>query len=252
MSTVNLLERIRDMAVERMNRIISEFKESLPTEAEHEGVKAESEATVAEDDEEEGFYEASATEVAKLVPPAPIGTGPREGIPEGLRKVSKSDLIRDFFEKNPDAENKDLIEHFRKKNIEIKPSLVSTVKTHMGTRKEKRKRGRPVGSTKVRAEKATAKAEKKSGLTMVEAAVRVVAKSKDGLRVNKILEGVKKYYSYRGEQGDQGLKNCLNQALYALSQKKNRRGWKGNAPVILHDKESHTWRLNPKAERQTA
>lgn len=242
MSAIERVMRILEITNKKVREIFEE-----ETRKESSGIKVEAD----QNEHDEGFEPVTPAGLAELTAPAPIGTSPREGIPEGLRKVSKSDMIRDFFENNPDAENKDLIEHFRKKNIEIKPSLVSTVKTQMGTKKEKKKRGRPVGSTKAPAEKATAKAEK-SGLTMVEAAVRVVSKSKDGLRVNKILEGVKKYYSYKGEQGDHGLKNCLNQALYALSQKKNHRGWKGNAPVILHDKDSHTWRLNPKAERQTA
>lgn len=257
MSTVDLLKKIRDMAVSRMDRIISEFEESLPEDKlEVKEVKAEGAANEEEDEDEEGYF--TVADAAREIPvPGPIGTGVREGVPEIPAetgkfegKVNKSEMIRGFFEKNPDAGNKDCIEHFGKKGIEIKASLVSIVRGNMGTKKEKRKRGRPAGSVKAGSVKA--KAEKKSGVNLAEAALMVMSKSKDGLRVNKILEGVKKYYSYGGDQGDKGLKNYLNVTLNTLSQKKIRRGWKGKMPVVLHDKNSHTWRLNPKAERQTA
>ena len=250
MSAVSLLERIRDKAVEKMDQIILDFKEEF-------GDTAASGVIASGTEHESSHEEVSTADVAKMVAPAAIGTAPREGIPEDLkvstefsdRRGEKSQLIRNFINENPEAKNKDLIEHYRKKGIEIKPSLVSLVRKNMD--KKEKKRGRPVESTSAKST-AGAKAEKKSGLTMVEAAVKACSKSKDGLKVDKMIEVVKKHYSYGGDQGDQGMENCLRQALYSLCQKKPRRGWKGTMPVLLHDKKNHTYRLNPRAERKTA
>jgi len=240
------LKRIRDLAVSEMHRqaeaIIGKAKQEEVSEPEVEE-STEVVALEAEDKKDE-------------TPPEPVATKPRQIAHRGKNgKISKSKLIREFFEKHPEASNKELIEFYKKKhNIEIKPALVSTVKINMGVPKSKR-RGRPakaVGHVRAK-EVASAKAAvSKKGMPMPACVTKVVAKHKDGLRIDKILEGVKKYYTYGGKQEDDGLKNVIYQALYALSKKKPHRGWKGEIPVILHDEESCTWRLNPKAERKTA
>lgn len=209
--------------------------------------------------ENEEDYETTVAVAAEAAtPPEPVSTKPRP-ISEGgseSGKISKSKLIREFFAKHPDAANKDLIEFYKKKNIEIKPALVSTVKIKMEST-TKRKRGRPAKSEQARAaavasaKRASKKGRSKRGLPM-PACLTKVMKTKHGMQIDEIVKGVKKYYNYRGTQGDAGLKNVVNQVLNSLSKAKPRRGWKSDAPVILHDGESHTWRLNPKAERKTA
>jgi len=259
------VSKIFNMAVEALQKQKSSAIEKI--RAEEKAEASESAATVSVREvahelevpfeNEEDYETTSAAEAA--TPPEPVSTKPRpissEGVAEG-GKISKSKLIREFFAKHPDAANKDLIEFYKKKNIEIKPALVSTVKIKMEST-TKRKRGRPAKSEQARAaavasaKRASKKGRSKRGLPM-PACLTKVMKTKHGMQIDEIVKGVKKYYNYRGTQGDAGLKNVVNQVLNSLSKAKPRRGWKSDAPVILHDGESHTWRLNPKAERKTA
>lgn len=251
LSTLEQLEKIRDMAINKMNEIIGRERkpafETVVTETE-----VATEAVAASD------LEAKAEETVVLseeagTPPEPKATKPR---PVGRRgrngEVNKSGLIREYFEKHPQARNQEVIEYVKEKHkIELQPSLVSTVKLSMNIPKSKR--GRVKGKVSAKAvAKAKRTARKKDGLPMVACVTKVVAKSKGGLRIDDVVSGVKKLYDYSGKQGEQGLKNVVYQALYALSLKKERRGWEGSAPVILHDDERRTWKLNPKAKRKIA
>lgn len=251
-------EKICDMAVNEMRR----QKDAMIAKAKSEmGYVEVSETKVVSGDSFEDPFESedfetveatteATTKVEESSPPEPVATKPRPiSHREKDGKVSKSKLIRDFFDRHPDASNKDLIVFYKEKHkIEIKPQLVSTVKASMGIPKSKR-RGRPA---KDRTHARVAVASAKRGLPMPACLTKVIAKSKQGLRINEILKGLKKLYTYSGKQDEDGLKNVAYQGLYALSKKKPHRGWKGDVPVILHDEESHTWRMNPKAERKTA
>lgn len=247
--SVERLEKVRDMAVAKMNEIISTAKAAkVAEETTAVATVEETEAPFETEAESDGEVKAE----KETTPPEPAATRPRivRGAKEG--KVNKSELIRDFFRKHPDAANKDCIEFYKKKNIEIHGSLVSIVKS-AGAPTGKR-RGRPA-KVKASAHAAVARAKKvktaKRGLPMTACIARVV-KAKEGMRIDKIVEGIKKFYTYGGKQDDDGLRNVVYQGLYALSKKKAHRGWKGEVPVVLHDEESHTWRLNPKAERKSA
>lgn len=257
LSIVERLEKVRDLALDKMNEIIGKATKSEGVaETEAQTVKEVADLFeppfTGEEEEEEVAPAAAKAEKKEATPPEPAGTGPREVAHKGDDgKVSKSKLIREFFAKHPEASNKQLIQHYERKGIEIKPALVSTVKINMGT-VTKKKRGRPAKAESGRTVASAKRMVSKRGLPMPACITKVVSKSRSGMRVNEILKHVKKYYVYGGKKGDDGLKNVINQALYALSSKKPHRGWKGDVPVILHDEESHTWKLNPRAERKTA
>ena len=127
--------------------------------------------------------------------------------------------------------------------------IVSTVKGTMDI--PKGKPGRPKGSKNaVRAEKK----QKASHLPMTACCTEILARSKQGLRLSDILTGIKKSgkYDYRGEKGEQGLKQTVYQALNTLKKKKAHPGWKGETSVVIHDKAIKRYRLNPKAKREYA
>jgi hypothetical protein len=250
LSTLEQLEKIRDMAINKMNEIIGRERkpavETVITETE-----VATEAVASSEFEPEAQEAVAASEEAGT-PPEPKATKPR---PVGRRgrngEVNKSGLIREYFAKCPQARNQEVIEYVKEKHkIELQPSLVSTVKLSMNIPKSKR--GRVKGKVAARAVAKAKRNRRKDGLTAVACVTKVVAKSKGGLRIDDVVSGVKKLYDYSGKQGEQGLKNVIYQALYALSLKKERRGWEGSAPVILHDDERHTWKLNPKAKRKIA
>lgn len=243
MVALEQLKRIREMAINKMNEIIrvAEGRFEARDDGFLEEPKAETEVLVAT---EEPLAE---TEVVE-VPSEPKATRPRRGEKGG---VNKSALIRDYFEKHSEAKNSEVIEYMKKVyNLEAMPSLVSTVKVHM---KKPKKAGRPKkAETKAKGRRGR---KSKGGLPMVACVTRVLSKSKSkqGSRAEDILEGVKKLgYVYSGDKGDAGFLNCVYQALHDLSKDKARSGWKGSGPVLLHDKETHTWKLNPRAERKIA
>lgn len=254
-SSIERLEKARDIAVEYMNQIIEEEKAKAEKAGEPEARTVREVADMFEppytgEEEDEGLVVAPAAERKEATPPEPVSTGPHEFAhkAEGV-KVNRSKLVREYFTKHRDDSNKNLINFYAKKGIEIKPALVSTVKISMGL-VTKKKRGRPAKSSGTVA--VARRASLKRGLPMTACVPKALAGSKHGMKVDDILRGIKKYYNYRGKQKDEGLKNVLYQALYALSKKKSHRGWKGDVPVILHDEESCTWKLNPRAERKTA
>ena len=232
------LKMIKEMAINKMNEVIRmaesklESREGLLEESKEELPAAEpaevAEETVAETKAKKSIFE-------------PKGTGPRRG--------EMSSIIRDIFRKNPEAKNSEVIAHMKKAhNIEVKPSLVSTVKIEMGkkTRRAEKK------ETKAKGRRGR---KSKGGLPLPACVTRVLSKSKSkqGFKAQNVMEGVKKLgYVYSGDKGDAGFLNCVYQALVGLRKDKARSGLKGSGPVLLHDKETHTWKLNPRAERKTA
>jgi hypothetical protein len=268
MSAIEQLKRIRDMALNKMEEIIGreEEKTETPIVAQYEEVGEETEAeeipvvahVVKEETEaEEVLVAAHVVKEEEGVPPEPEATKPLTNARKGRNgNVNKSELVREYFRKNPNARNQEVIDYVKEKHkIELQPSLVSTVKIAMDIPKSKRGRVKGRGKSEAPARSAVAKARAKKSpksLPMVACVTKVISKSKSGLRIDDVVDGVEKIYDYRGGQGKKGLKNVVYQALYALSLKKNRRGWEGASPVVLHDDERHTWKLNPKAKRKIA
>lgn len=230
MVALEQLKRIREMAINKMNEIIRVAEGRLESR-------------------EDGFLEEpkeeTRAEETVEVPSEPKATRPRRGEKGG---VNKSALIRAYFDKHKDAKNSEVIAYMKKAhNIEVKPSLVSTVKIETA-----KKGGRPKAETKAKGKRGR---KPRGGLPMVACVTRVLSKSKSkqGARAEDILAGVKKLgYVYSGDKGDAGFLNCVYQALHDLCKEKDHAGWKGSGPVLLHDKETHTWKLNPRAERKTA
>lgn len=237
MAALEQLKRIRDIAINKMNEIIK-MAEGV-TEA-----RASETETAAETATEEFVAEAEPVRA-----PEPVTTRVSHRAKGG---VSKSQAIREYFSKHKEARNLEVIDYMKKvHNVEVKPSLVSTVKLSM-----KLQKGKP-GRVKVRkAEgkvKVKARKGRRTGLPMVACIAKVMSKSKQGMSRDEVLEGVKRLgYRYSGAKGEEGLKNIVYQGLYALSQKKSHAGWKGSVPVLLHDEQSHTWKMNPKAEQKIA
>lgn len=227
MAALEQLKRIRDIAINKMNEIIKMAEGVTEAKAPEETAPA-AETVVA-------------AEPAKA--PEPAATRPSRKAKGG---VSRSELIREYFSKHKGVRNLDVIEHMKKvHNIEVKPSLVSTVKLSM-----KLPKGKP---GRVKAGKTKVRRGRRSGLPMVACIAKVMSKSKDGMTRDEVLEGVKRLgYRYSGSKGEDGLKNIVYQGLYALSQKKSHAGWKGSVPVLLHDEQSHTWKMNPRAEQKIA
>lgn len=225
MATLEHLKKIRDMAINRMNEIIK-MAEVKTSETAPEAIVEEKAA-----EEIEG---ATAEEVARAVAPEPKAT---RAVVKRKGGVNRSELIRNYFLSHKDAKNSEVIGYMKKEhNIEVKPSLVSTVKISM-----KAPRGKPG--------RKPGKAQARKGLPMVACVAKIVNKAKDGMTRDQVLDGVKKLgYEYSGSKGEEGLRNIVYQALYTLSQRQRHAGWKGSTPVLIHDGRNHTWRLNPKAK----
>lgn len=230
MATLDQLKRIRDMAINKMDEIIR-----------LEEIKLEAKKDFALENKEE-----KATEAAEVV--KEVGQVSLEPKSTRARRGEMSALIRECFKKNQGIKNSEVIEYMRKvHNLDVKPSLVSTVKIDMSKARRKMRKKPELAKKRVR--------KAKSGLPMVACVTRVLAKpkAKHGAKAEAILEGVKKLgYVYSGNKGEAGFLNCVYQALHDLSKEKIRGDWKGLTPILIHNKEDHTWRLNPKAERKSA
>lgn len=262
LSAIERVKRVLEVSIRKVNEILEgemaakEGHAEAPAEEAHEEAHEEAPAEVAHEE----AHEEAKTKIALLTdtkaeegaPPEPKGTKPRvfEAKKE-TGKISKSELVRQCFRKNPEARNQEVIEHIKEKHgIELQPSLVSTVKISMKIPKSRP--GRIKGSQKSKVGAVRKEKKSRDGLSMTACVTRVMSKFKKGMQVDEVLDRVKNLYSYKGSKGEEGLKSVVYQALYALSLKKSRRGWEGSAPVLIHDEENHTWKLNPKAKRKIA
>lgn len=61
-------------------------------------------------------------------------------MPNRKNKVSKSQAIRDVFEKNPQATAKEVVDGLAQKQIEVKPGLVYMVKGQLAQMKSHRRK----------------------------------------------------------------------------------------------------------------
>ena len=260
-SAIERVKRVLEVFIRKVNEILEDEMAAKEGHAEAPAEVAHEEAPeVAHEEAPEVAHEEAKTEIALLTetkaeegaPPEPKGTKPRvfEAKKE-TGKISKSELVRQCFRKNPEARNQEVIEYIKEKHgIELQPSLVSTVKISMKIPKSRP--GRIKGSQKSKIGAVRKEKKSRDGLSMTACVTRVMSKSKKGMQVDEVLDRVKNLYSYKGSKGEEGLKNVVYQALYGLSLKKSRRGWEGSAPVLIHDDENHTWKLNPKAKRKIA
>lgn len=317
MSTIlEEMKRVRDFAVKKMNEMIS-----------REEAKAESHGETTTFVEEKIAEEVAEGEVVAketVSPPEPKATKPHPAARKGRNgELNKSEIIREYFKRHPDAGNQEVIDYLKEKHgIQAYPSLVSTVKFHMRKKvkpsaktvskpaakvRERRgdaadRRGRskfPKGrvkgginrselvreylakhrdagagevishlkdkhatsvtpalvySIKAKMPKRGRKPDSDKGEPMVACVMKALAKLKEGAKLKDVAKFVKKSgkYHYAGSKGEEGFLYTVYQALHALHQSKKRRGWEGRAPVVLHDKENHTWKLNPNAKREFA
>lgn len=238
MSTLDVLEKIRDEAISKMNSFISSLSEKARTEE-----------------------SAEATEEEKVAAEAPAATGtvPANGEAKTRKGwkggVNKSELVRSYFEKHGmECKNKDLIEAIRKsKGIELNPTLVSIIRKTMGSKAPKATK-RVLKTRAQKVAKATSKIRKTaelSGLPMTALCAKILQKTRvrEGLKLAEIADLViQSGYKYTGSKGREGVVQNVYQALHNLSKKTSHPGYEGQIAVILKDETSHRYRLNPKAK----
>jgi len=238
MSTFEVLEKIRDEAIAKMNAFIS-------------GLKSEKAETV--ETEEKETVEAEENVAAEA--PAATGTVPSNGEAKSRKGrkggVNKSELVRNYFERHGmECRNKDLIEAIRKsKGVELNPTLVSIIRKSMGLKKVRKTRAQKV-ALKAKAGKSRVAAEL-AGLPMTALCARILqkTKSREGLKLAEIADLViQSGYKYTGNKGREGVVQNVYQALHNLSKKTSHPGYEGQVAVILKDETSHRYRLNPKAK----
>lgn len=231
MSALQVLEKIRDEAIAKMNSFIS---------------------SMAEKSEETEVLEEEVVEEVAAETPAATGAVPSNGQAKARKGrkggVNKSELVRNYFEKHGmECRNKDLIDFIRKsKGVEINPTLVSIIRKNMDSKR--------VG--KARVKKAAPKAGKVrkadfSGLPMTALCATILKKTRirEGLKLAEIADLViQSGYKYTGSKGREGVVQNVYQALHNLSKKTSHPGYEGEVAVILKDETSHRYRLNPKAK----
>jgi hypothetical protein len=159
-------------------------------------------------------------------------------------RVSRSHLIREYFSKHPEARNKDAIEFLGKRGTAVTAELVSSVRAKMGT-KPKRSKAKASDKAKIR--------KGKSDLPLPAIITKVLKGSRNGHKLADLADlALKAGYRYNGSRGRDGVIQNVYQAVNTLRERKSHPGWVGEMPVVLHDKESQRWKLNPKAKREVA
>jgi hypothetical protein len=94
---------------------------------------------------------------------------------------NRSELIRNFFEKNRESRNKDVVEFLNRKGLEVSPELVSAIRSKLGLPKS-RKTGnvRMVKAEKMRKDKS------KSDLPLPAILTRVFKGSRNGYKLAEL------------------------------------------------------------------
>jgi len=160
--------------------------------------------------------------------------------------TSGSSMIREYLERHPEASNEEVVnEVLKSRKVEVRPTLVSSVRAIMKKKVAKKSKASP---------KAEKKDKKKgrTGLPMPSLVVRVLEKSpREGLKWHETTDKViSAGYDYRGTKGYEGIAQNVYQALHALSKAVPHRGYNGKTAVVLHDEMSQRWKLNPKAVKK--
>lgn len=161
------------------------------------------------------------------------------------KAVSGSALIREYLEKNGlDSSNEEVVTSIKKtKGVEVKPTLVSSVRALLKRNGYKTSRVSVSKVSKVGVKKKSAK----RGPTMPAVVVEVLKKApKEGLELAEVTErALKSGYEYRGKKDLAGMTQNVYQALHTLSKRIVHPGYKGKAAIVLH--EGRRYKLNPKA-----
>lgn len=248
-ATLEKLREIRDVALEKMNKLItsieSKAEEATAGESE-EPTKAEAKATLSEAPSAKATVETNGEARARK--------GWRGG-------VNKSELIRNYFDKHGrEVRNVDLIASIKKSHgVDVGAANVSIVRKQLGKapRVKKVKAAKATKTVKVKAEKAkvvTKKTTGLKGLPMPAMCVELLKKApREGLKLGELAELVDSSgYEYTGDKGHSGLVQNVYQAVHNLSMTKAHPGYKGKVAVVIHDKTSKRYRLNPKAKKDVA
>lgn len=160
---------------------------------------------------------------------------------KGVKKegINKSNAIREYISEFPNCQNKDVVSGLREKfKIEVNPAHVSIVRKNMEKGKTKK-----VKSVKVKTK------QDLTGVPMTSLCAKILRNHKQGLKLKQIAEIVKNSgYHYEGSKGFDGLRQNVYQALNNLAKTGKHRGYEGQDPVVLKDKEKHLYLLNPKAK----
>lgn len=242
MSTLEMLEKIRDEAIAKMNAFISGFGEKT---------------------EEEVVEVAEKTEEVVAEAPAATGTVPSNGEAKTRKGwkggVNKSELVRNYFDKHGlDCKNKDVINAVKKSTgIELNPTLVSIIRKNMGGKRVRKNRVQKA----LRAKKVATKTSKVSrvkktelaGLPMTALCAKILQKTgkREGLKLAEIADLVMQSgYKYTGSKGRKGVVQNVYQALHNLSKKTGHPGYEGRVAVIVKDETSHRYKLNPKVKQK--
>lgn len=159
--------------------------------------------------------------------------------------VSDSSLIRECLERNPDASNEDVVKDLkRSKRMEVKPTLVSSVRANL------KKKG--AKTSRVVSRKPTKAKKNRKGLPMPALVVKVLEKApREGIKLVDLAEKViAAGYDYRGSKGPEGVVQNVYQAVHTLSKTIPHAGYEGKTAVVLHDEANKRWKLNPKAVKK--
>lgn len=151
---------------------------------------------------------------------------------------NKSEAIKILLRKYPDARPKDVIATCEAAGMSVTAGLVSSIKT------------------KLREEEGVSNDETKRGRKSLPEIVQgVLAKAKDGLKLEDLVdECLRAGYNYTGdkEEGSSEFRKTVTNIVYqtcvGLMEKKQRRGWEGEEPILVRDDERR-YRLNPKAKK---
>lgn len=234
MSALQVLEKIRDEAIAKMNAFISSMTDKA------EAVSAE-------------VVEAAVGEVVAEAPAA-TGTVPSDGQAKSRKGrevgVNKSELVRNYFEKHGmECRNKDVIDAIRKsRGVELNPTLVSIIRKSMGLKRVRKTHVQKMVVKETKKESKVKTADL-AGLPMTALCARILQKtrSREGLKLAEIADLViQSGYKYTGSKGREGVVQNVYQALHNLSKKTAHPGYEGQVAVILKDETSHRYRLNPK------
>lgn len=163
------------------------------------------------------------------------------------RVVSGSAIIREYLEENGlESPNDEVVKFVKKsKGLNVRPTLVSSVRAIL------KKKGMKTTRMK-RAEKVKTKSGR--GPTMPSVVIDTLKKAgKEGMELSEITQKVlKSDYEYKGSKDIHGLAQNVYQALHNLSKKIAHPGFKGNTPVVIHEKtpgqRGGRYKLNPKAK----
>lgn len=245
-AVIEKMREIRDSAIEKMNKLISGIES--PKEVAVEATEATEKA-----EDKEAISEAPA---AKATVQTNGEARSRKGWKGG---VNKSELVRNYFEKHGlEVRNVDLIADIKKAHgIDVGAANVSIVRKQLGKGAKKTK-AKVEAKVKVKTtEKAKVSAKKTAGLKglpMPAMCVELLKKGpREGLKLGELAEMVDSSgYKYTGDKGYSGLVQNVYQAVHNLSMPKTHPGYKGKVAVIIHDKDSKRYRLNPKAKKNVA